>query len=51
MERLPALSLAAMPGRRNTTLDLAVEIEKGGFRAFMRRVWVTRSRFVRRWPM
>jgi len=31
MERLPALSLAAMPGRRNTTLELAVEIEKRGF--------------------
>ena len=31
MERLPALSLAAMPGRRNITLDLAVEIEKRGF--------------------
>ena len=31
MERLHALSLAAMPGRRNITLDLAVEIEKRGF--------------------
>jgi alkanesulfonate monooxygenase SsuD/methylene tetrahydromethanopterin reductase-like flavin-dependent oxidoreductase (luciferase family) len=31
MSRLPALSLAAMPGRRQTTLDLAVEIEKRGF--------------------
>jgi len=31
MSRLPALSLAAMPGRRLTTLDLAVEIEKRGF--------------------
>ena len=31
MSRLPALSLAAMPGRRQTTLELAVEIEKRGF--------------------
>jgi len=31
MSRLPALSLSAMPGRRLTTLDLAVEIEKRGF--------------------
>ena len=50
MERLPALSLAAMPGRRNTTLELAVEIEKRGFRVFMRQAWVTRWRSVRRWP-
>jgi alkanesulfonate monooxygenase SsuD/methylene tetrahydromethanopterin reductase-like flavin-dependent oxidoreductase (luciferase family) len=30
-ERLPALSLAAVPGRRARTLDLAVEIEQRGF--------------------
>ena len=28
MPRLPALSLAAVPGRRQTTLELAQEIEK-----------------------
>ena len=31
MERMPAISLAAVPGRRSATLDLAVEIEKKGF--------------------
>lgn len=31
MSPLPALSLAAVPGRRKATLDLAVEIEKRGF--------------------
>ena len=30
-ERLPALSLAAVPGRRARTLDLAAEIEQRGF--------------------
>ena len=30
-ERMPALSLAAVPGRRKATLELAVEIEKRGF--------------------
>ena len=30
-ERLPALSLAAVPGRRATTLELASEIERRGF--------------------
>ncbi len=30
-ERKPAISLAAVPGRRNATLDLAREIEKRGF--------------------
>jgi alkanesulfonate monooxygenase SsuD/methylene tetrahydromethanopterin reductase-like flavin-dependent oxidoreductase (luciferase family) len=30
-ERLPALSLVAVPGRRQQTLDLAVEIERRGF--------------------
>jgi alkanesulfonate monooxygenase SsuD/methylene tetrahydromethanopterin reductase-like flavin-dependent oxidoreductase (luciferase family) len=29
--RLPALALAAVPGRRRATLDLAVEIERRGF--------------------
>ena len=29
--RMPALSLAAVPGRRKATLELAVEIEKRGF--------------------
>jgi alkanesulfonate monooxygenase SsuD/methylene tetrahydromethanopterin reductase-like flavin-dependent oxidoreductase (luciferase family) len=32
-DRLPALSLAAVPGRRNATLDLAREIERRGFPA------------------
>jgi alkanesulfonate monooxygenase SsuD/methylene tetrahydromethanopterin reductase-like flavin-dependent oxidoreductase (luciferase family) len=32
-ERLPALSLAAVPGRRNATLELAKEIERRGFPA------------------
>lgn len=31
MSRMPALSLAAVPGRRNTILELATEIEKRGF--------------------
>lgn len=31
MSRMPALSLAAVPGRRQTTLELASEIEKRGF--------------------
>ena len=31
MSRLPALSLAAVPGRRQATLDLAQEIEKRGY--------------------
>ena len=31
MGRMPAISLAAVPGRRSATLDLAVEIEKKGF--------------------
>ena len=31
MERMPALSLAAVPGRRNATIELATEIEKKGF--------------------
>jgi len=31
MNNMPALSLAAMPGRRATTLDMAREIEKRGF--------------------
>lgn len=31
MSQLPALSLAAVPGRRKATLDLAVEIERRGF--------------------
>ena len=31
MERMPAISLAAVPGRRLATLDLAVEIENKGF--------------------
>ena len=31
MEEMPAISLAAVPGRRSATLDLAVEIEKKGF--------------------
>ena len=31
MDRMPAISLAAVPGRRSATLDLAVEIEKKGF--------------------
>jgi alkanesulfonate monooxygenase SsuD/methylene tetrahydromethanopterin reductase-like flavin-dependent oxidoreductase (luciferase family) len=30
-DALPSVSLAAMPGRRNATLDLAREIEKRGF--------------------
>jgi alkanesulfonate monooxygenase SsuD/methylene tetrahydromethanopterin reductase-like flavin-dependent oxidoreductase (luciferase family) len=30
-ERMPALSLAAVPGRRQATIELAVEIEKRGF--------------------
>ena len=29
--RIPSVSLAAVPGRRTTTLDLAVEIEERGF--------------------
>lgn len=29
--KLPAVSLAAVPGRRRATLDLAIEIEKRGF--------------------
>ena len=29
--RLPAVSLSAVPSRRGATLDLAVEIEKRGF--------------------
>lgn len=32
-DRLPALSLAAVPGRRNATLELAREIERRGFPA------------------
>ncbi|MCB1691471.1 MAG: LLM class flavin-dependent oxidoreductase [Pseudomonadales bacterium] len=31
MTRMPALSLAAVPGRRNATIELAKEIEKRGF--------------------
>jgi alkanesulfonate monooxygenase SsuD/methylene tetrahydromethanopterin reductase-like flavin-dependent oxidoreductase (luciferase family) len=31
MTRMPALSLAAVPGRRNATIALATEIEKKGF--------------------
>ena len=31
MGRMPALSLAAVPGRRNATISLATEIEKKGF--------------------
>ena len=31
MSRLPALSLAAVPGRRQATLELAQEIEKRGY--------------------
>ena len=31
MSRMPALSLAAVPGRRRKTLDLAREIEQRGF--------------------
>ncbi len=31
MTRMPALSLAAVPGRRNATIELATEIEKRGF--------------------
>ena len=31
MTRMPALSLAAVPGRRKATIELAVEIEKRGF--------------------
>ncbi len=31
IERMPAISLAAVPGRRKATLDIAVEIEKRGF--------------------
>ena len=31
MTRMPALSLAAIPGRRKATIELAVEIEKRGF--------------------
>src|ERR1700676_651913 len=30
-ETLPALSLVAVPGRRQTTLELAREVEQGGF--------------------
>src|SRR5687767_2446218 len=30
-ERLPAISLAAVPGRRHVTLELAREIERRGF--------------------
>ncbi len=30
-EKMPALSLAAVPGRRRTTLELAAEIERRGF--------------------
>lgn len=31
MTRMPALSLAAVPGRRNATIELAKEIERRGF--------------------
>ncbi len=31
MSRMPALSLAAIPGRRKATIELALEIEKKGF--------------------
>ncbi len=31
MNRMPALSLAAIPGRRKATIELATEIEKRGF--------------------
>ena len=31
MTRMPALSLAAVPGRRKATIELATEIEKRGF--------------------
>ena len=31
MDRMPALSLAAVPGRRKATISLAAEIEKKGF--------------------
>ncbi len=31
MSILPAVSLAAVPGRRRATLDLASEIERRGF--------------------
>lgn len=31
MTRMPALSLAAVPGRRKATIEMAVEIEKRGF--------------------
>ena len=31
MGRMPALSLAAIPGRRKATISLATEIEKKGF--------------------
>lgn len=31
MTRMPALSLAAIPGRRNATIELATDIEKRGF--------------------
>ena len=30
-DQMPALSLAAVPGRRKTTLELAAEIERRGF--------------------
>ena len=35
LDPLPALSLAAVPGRRRATLDLAREIEQRGFRFFI----------------
>ena len=31
MTRMPALSLAAVPGRRKATIELATEIERKGF--------------------
>ena len=31
MSRMPALSLAAVPGRRKATIELATEIENRGF--------------------
>ena len=35
MDRMPALSLAAVPGRRKATISLAAEIEKKGSVEYM----------------
>ena len=39
MTQLPAVSLAAVPGRRLRTIELAQEIERRGFPVFLVQAW------------